>query len=104
MHIHFKRSESLQDYLDDLNQETKEKDEWGFFVDIEINAHKEKLKIRESKHKKEIHHYHHYYCVNQNQQDEKEENEQEDENQNAWMMSCGNAFVMAGLLLCIIML
>ncbi len=122
MQIHFKRSKSLQDYLDELNKEEESeysKDEWGFFVDIEINVCKEKIKIIEYKHNKnqnqnqnqmeiikETHHYHHYYN-NENKNDNNEnDNENDNENKNEaenTLINYGNTLMVVGFLLYIIL-
>lgn len=97
MHIQFKRSSSLQDYLNTLNKETSDdenSDDWGFFVDVEIESHKEKLKFRQKNNdppKKIIHHHHYYY-------DEPENNA---ENR---LIKYGNMLVFAGFLIYIMLL
>jgi hypothetical protein len=119
MHIHLKRSESLQDYLDGLNKEThdeKNSNDWGFFVDVEIDSHKERLKIREQKYKhkknhknqnenqnekqnqiiKETHHHHHYYHHDA-------PNENQNENEEDTLISYGNVLVIAGILVYIML-
>jgi hypothetical protein len=100
MHICIKRSESLQDYLDNLNtpKENEKDDDWGFFVDLEIDAHahKEKLKFNKQKQiiKETHHHYHHYYHDLKNEDVEKED----DKNAENKLISYGNALVFAGFL------
>lgn len=101
MHIQFKRSSSLQDYLNTLNKETSDdenSDDWGFFVDVEIDSHKEKLKFRHKNNqmqnenpKKIIHHHHYYY-------DEPENNAENT------LIKYGNVLVFAGFLIYIMLI
>ena len=106
MQIQFKRSESLQDYLDTLNKQThneENSDDWGFFVDVEIDTHKEKLKIRQYKHKEIIthhHYYHHHHYHNQYQnKNQNDENEYKNNNNNEGeLVNYANMFVVAGFL------